>query len=84
MATQTLTKTADGYNYCGVAIKRTIVNGKAVFSFQIDMAGIVIESQFKTLKATTTRIDASISKRSGMFGVCATTHVVTDGRLTLN
>ena len=79
----TIIKTSTGYTYNGVTINRTIIKNKRVFSFQIDMAGIVIDSEFKTLKAATQRIDASISKRSGMFGVCTTTHIVADGRLTL-
>lgn len=83
METNTTTKTPNGYIHNGVAIKRTVINNKAVFSFEIDMAGIVIESQFKTLKATTQRIDASVAKRSGMFGTATTTHRVADGRLTL-
>jgi hypothetical protein len=83
MNTATTIKVGNGYIYQGVEIKRTVANGKVTFSFEIDMAGIVIESNFKTLKATTSRIDASIGKRSGMFGVCTTTHIVTDGRLTL-
>jgi hypothetical protein len=85
METNTIiTKTATGYTYNGVNIKRTIIKNKPVFSFEIDMAGIVIDSQFKTLKAATQRIDASVAKRSGMFGTAATTHVVANGRLALN
>jgi cytoskeletal protein CcmA (bactofilin family) len=79
----TITKTSTGYIYNGVNIKRTIIKNKTVFSFEVDMAGIVIDSEFKTLTAATQRIDASIGKRSGMFGVCTTTHAVVDGRLSL-
>jgi hypothetical protein len=82
--TNTPIKTYGGYNYRGVAITRTLVNNKPVFSFEIDMAGIVIDSVFKTLKAATQRIDASVAKRSGMFGTGTTTHVIANNRLILN
>ena len=79
-STQTLIKTANGYTYNGVNIKRTInANGKPIFSFDTDWFGHIIESDFKSLKAAKTRIDATIGIHHGVFGSIRANFEVANG-----